>query len=400
MSYGRVLLPRFYTDTINWLHSRGELKSTTLSSAGHINTGYTVYDAFNMRPLSVLSFDTSANTAEHQRIKIDMRIASANQVGFVAIINHNCLTAQAKIRIGNDTSALTAVGSGTTPTPTVMLSGTAGADSGAVIDMAPAGITDVATTLTVDDGTLFTVGEFILIEAEVILISAISTNDLTVVRAQQGTSGAVHADSEPIYYYNTVTPTTDGDILFTFPTVSSRQYWSVEFIPSHGAFAADLTVGEIIIGMYHTMSRHPALEVEQIIKYDGNEISETPGGRRFSHSNWITSNDGTSNYQPFGSQTGLRRQAGRRGYKLNFPMMPDSDFIPSDYGGSLGTGTGLKLAVLDKTAGSHIPVIFTPDSTSTTKGDYMYARIIPKEYPLAQQAWQMINFSLEIEQEF
>lgn len=54
------------------------------------------------------------------------------------------------------------------------------------------------TTLTVTDGSKFAVGQTILIESEQLYVTAISTNDLTVVRGVNGTTAAAHADSTDI----------------------------------------------------------------------------------------------------------------------------------------------------------------------------------------------------------
>ena len=54
------------------------------------------------------------------------------------------------------------------------------------------------TTLTVTDGTKFAVGQTLLIDSEQLYISAISTNDLTVIRGVNGTTAASHADSTDI----------------------------------------------------------------------------------------------------------------------------------------------------------------------------------------------------------
>lgn len=54
------------------------------------------------------------------------------------------------------------------------------------------------TTLTVADGTKFHVGDVIQIDSEYIWVSAISTNDLTIVRNKAGTQ-ATHAATATIY---------------------------------------------------------------------------------------------------------------------------------------------------------------------------------------------------------
>jgi hypothetical protein len=60
------------------------------------------------------------------------------------------------------------------------------------------------TTLTVSDGTTFTQYEVIKIESELLQITAISSNDLTVKRGVLGSTAAAHADSTAIYW---LTPT-------------------------------------------------------------------------------------------------------------------------------------------------------------------------------------------------
>lgn len=71
------------------------------------------------------------------------------------------------------------------------------------------------TTLTVSDGSKFTAGDYIQIDDEVLYVSAVSTNDLTVSRAQVGTRAAAHDDSTTIY----ILMQTDDDYLsYELPT--------------------------------------------------------------------------------------------------------------------------------------------------------------------------------------
>lgn len=55
------------------------------------------------------------------------------------------------------------------------------------------------TTLTVGDGTKFRVGQFILIESEILRVTAIATNDLTVVRGVEDTTDASHLIATAIF---------------------------------------------------------------------------------------------------------------------------------------------------------------------------------------------------------
>lgn len=65
------------------------------------------------------------------------------------------------------------------------------------------------TTLTVTTGTKFTAGDYIQIDDEVLYVSAVATNDLTVSRAQVGTVAAAHDDGSTIY----ILTQTDDDLL-------------------------------------------------------------------------------------------------------------------------------------------------------------------------------------------
>merc|ERR550514_2658602 len=57
------------------------------------------------------------------------------------------------------------------------------------------------TTLTVTSGTTLgaVANSYILIGSEILLVTAVSTNDLTVTRAQDGTTAAAHADGSKVY---------------------------------------------------------------------------------------------------------------------------------------------------------------------------------------------------------
>ena len=58
------------------------------------------------------------------------------------------------------------------------------------------------TGVDVDDGAVFTVGDEIQVEDEVMLVVSISGDTLTVHRAYQGTSAVIHSDGEDIYLTN------------------------------------------------------------------------------------------------------------------------------------------------------------------------------------------------------
>lgn len=70
-------------------------------------------------------------------------------------------------------------------------------DSGTDVNENPFAAGD--TTLTVDDGTKFSVGDAIQIDDEILAVTAIATHNLTVTRGIQGTTDAAHDDSSDIY---------------------------------------------------------------------------------------------------------------------------------------------------------------------------------------------------------
>ena len=69
-------------------------------------------------------------------------------------------------------------------------------DSGT--DLNDASMTTTKTTVAVDDGTLFQIGQTALIGTEQMLVTGISGNNLTVTRALNGSTVAAHADNSDI----------------------------------------------------------------------------------------------------------------------------------------------------------------------------------------------------------
>ena len=73
-------------------------------------------------------------------------------------------------------------------------------DSGSLVD--EAGNVDASqTTIVVDDGADFAAGQTVRIDSEQLLVTAISTNTLTVVRALNGTTAAAHNDDATVSIY-------------------------------------------------------------------------------------------------------------------------------------------------------------------------------------------------------
>ncbi len=60
------------------------------------------------------------------------------------------------------------------------------------------------TTLTVASGAPFAVGDLIKIENELLYVSGVSSNDLTVARGQNGSTAAAHADGTAVTIWRTM----------------------------------------------------------------------------------------------------------------------------------------------------------------------------------------------------
>jgi len=132
-----IRTPRFYVDRINYILNRGrtisqscEIQATnTSNNTVGLKTGSEVSDLIDMRPLNQATFDTSATTdtqADTVVTRFDFAFGSY-VTNFVAILNHNMTSADAKFSIGygNETQVET-IGftGGTVVTPSVKLNGT------------------------------------------------------------------------------------------------------------------------------------------------------------------------------------------------------------------------------------------------------------------------------------
>ena len=81
-----------------------------------------------------------------------------------------------------------------------------------------ADVNDSTTTIPVDDGTVFAADDYLKIESEIVKVVSISSNDLTVVRTQMGTSAEAHENDDAIYWNNftpiALSDTTVDDVFY------------------------------------------------------------------------------------------------------------------------------------------------------------------------------------------
>jgi hypothetical protein len=113
MANVNIRKPRFYCDSISYRRSRGVAVDTnfdvmtenSLANLVGIKSGGGVEaDLFDMRPSNLVTFNTKASTttrADHVIITLDLMGTSTNVCNFIAILNHNADSANAKFRIAS-----------------------------------------------------------------------------------------------------------------------------------------------------------------------------------------------------------------------------------------------------------------------------------------------------------
>ena len=104
MANVNIRTPRFYTDHINYFLNRGIAITNfkLLTSGSNLITAYqngSDSELFDMRPTNPCTWNTSANTSDHILINIDRQSQPTVSTNFIAILNHNMASADAKVRV-------------------------------------------------------------------------------------------------------------------------------------------------------------------------------------------------------------------------------------------------------------------------------------------------------------
>lgn len=104
MANVNIRTPRFYTDHINYFLNRGIAITNfkLLTSGSNLITAYqngSDSELFDMRPTNPCTWNTSANTSDHILINIDRQSQPTVSTNFIAILNHNMKSANAKVRV-------------------------------------------------------------------------------------------------------------------------------------------------------------------------------------------------------------------------------------------------------------------------------------------------------------
>ena len=121
----------------------------------------------------------------------------------------------------------------------------------------------VDTTLTVTDGSKFSVGDTLSIDSEALYVTAISTNDLTVARGVNGTTAVAHNDSSDVYLYRYPGPVVEACLLQAARLWKRKDsaYGSADearVAGSGGGAGLDATV-QRLLGPYRKLSLGPGV---------------------------------------------------------------------------------------------------------------------------------------------
>ena len=199
---------------------------------------------------------------------------------------------------------------------------------------------------------------------------------------------------------NVSDPPADGSTINTFNevTASDGRYWAIEIEDDSSFSGTDLEIGSILMGESYTMPHSPDLSVKRSIHYDGVKVLKSAGGGEYANATHIGGDDfiNSSFGQPFRNKsvTGRRRAGSRMQYDMNFSYLNDSDIMPSDMAAPYSDTVFHD--VWGKTSGMYVPFIFTPDSTSTTMGDYMFARFAKSSMDMTQVANNIWNVGMSV----
>jgi hypothetical protein len=182
----------------------------------------------------------------------------------------------------------------------------------------------------------------------------------------------------------------------------TKRFWAVEIEDNATFSATDAVMGSILIGTYWDAPYSPDLDVSRSIEHDGVDVIETRGGKRYGSAAWITGSEG--NALPYGAAfraqdlaAASEMHSGRRVYELTFSRLAEAQTADSNFSDDIPTALTWR-GLVSRLGGPALPCIFTPDGTSTVAGDYMLARMYPREErQVAPKVWTV---SARFEEEF
>ena len=342
-----IRTPRFYPCLANHRMATGSAQNGNfdLMSGANLISTFTQGsepELFDLRPMNQCSWATSADTDGH--VLANMDTGGGFNVDFVAILNHNMHSADAKIKVdhaGNGAEA------------TIQSADMGGTDIASVVDVVNGGgITGNVVTPTADGSTIITFD---------------SSSDRYWGIQFEGSS-ALANDAGTKLFNDTV----------------------------------DLKIGCIIFGEFYDMPHSPDLSVKRSIMYDGVSVQESIGGQRYGNATHRGRRYvGQGNQTPFvQASQGYYVYGGRMSYDMSFSYLGSDVLMPSDYKSEVSGSDTVVADVWNRTSGNLLPFIFTSDGSSTAESDYLFARFGQNSLDMSQVALDTFNVSMKIEEEF
>lgn len=366
MANMNIRTPRFYIDYIQYLLSRGEAQNGNFDVTATGGSGATATrglqngtesELFDGKPLNLVSFDTSGDV--DSRVLITINLGSANpKQSFVAILNHNLVSCQGKIRLfaGNESSDVTAVNGGNADTSDIDWSG------------------------------------------------------VTVTNVVNGETRAVASDNKSC----TITPASNGTTIVRFPETQLR-YWGIQFEGTHtqtnsgavnGIFSEfnDLSIGGIFLGEHYDMPHSPDLSLTRSVIFDSVNIQQSVGGQRYGTATNIGRFGSSTSLSPFNTATCLKHvYGGRLIYNLNFSFLSSTDVMPDEYFKKDFDDDAVVEDIWNMTNGNMLPFIFSCDKSSegtNAESEHIFARFAQNSLDMQQVAPDVYNVGMRIEEEF
>ena len=304
-------------------------------------------ELFDLKPMNQCSWDThSSGTLVDDHVVINMDTGGGFNVDFIAILNHNMHSSDAKLKIGHS-----ATEANVNNADANLTSATNAANVTEVINAG--GITNNVITPEADGSTIVTFDA--------------SSNRYWYIQFEG--SGGLANDAGGTQEFDGTTP---------------------------------LKVGCVIFGEFYDAPHAPDLSLKRSIVYDGVNVQESAGGQRYGNAtNRGRRFVGTGNQTPFvrASQS-YYVYGGRMAYDMNFSYLSSDDVMPSDYKSEVSASDTVVADVWNRTSGNLLPFIFTSDGSSTAESDYLFARFAQDSLDMSQVALDTFNISMRIEEEF
>ena len=343
MSSMDVGTPRFYCDRINYLLSRGVAQDGNFDVMGVSNTiaiqTGSEAELFDMRPLNKVDFNTSAATGDHVLINIDTQNAD-RPVSFVAILNHNCNSANARIKIrGSDTESHVAV-----------------------VDMASAQYPTIKQIVNGD---------------------AVSTSVVTPATDGSTIISWTNTGGEQTYRYWGIQ--FEGDSAFDGTT---------------DLFVGCILMGEI----YNMPNSPNMAVTRSISFDGLNTVQQSEGGQRYSNLRSYGRTASSTSKSPFTtSANGYQSHGGRIIYDMSFSFLSSANLMPTEYDIIPDDEDTFVGDVWNMVSGSHLPFIFSVDKDSegdNAESEHIFARFANSSLDMTQVSHKLWDLSLSIEEEF